>query len=161
MLQEPNKCLCRTSPEPHAPQPRATSDGKVCTPPENSVATAASKPLGTDLPKQPQTPDCPMPLWVQKGTTRSPSRVTGQMLRVGGNFGNLARRNTLVVDKTLICKALIDSLDGAICICLPRHFGKTFNLLIVEGVFKVVTSSDVKPADGTVDLAAGRASTKS
>ncbi|KAJ2058657.1 Cytoplasmic GTPase/eEF2-like protein (ribosomal biogenesis) [Coemansia sp. S2] len=75
---------------------------------------------------------------------------------VGGDFGHIARKNGLIVDKTLICKALIDYNVEAICVCLPRRFGKTFNLSIVEEFFNVVTSNDVKPVDGTVDLEAGR-----
>ncbi|KAJ2057701.1 hypothetical protein GGI17_005494 [Coemansia sp. S146] len=154
--EEPNKHLRRTSPEPHAPQPRAASDGGARVPPESSAAAAPSEPSDTDLPEQLQTPDHPMPPWVQKGATRSPSSVTGQVLRIGGDFGNLARRNTLVVDKTLIYKALINSLDKVICVCLPHRFGKTFNIWIVEEFFNVVTSSDVKSVDGIIDLAAGR-----
>ncbi|KAJ2064573.1 hypothetical protein GGI17_000900 [Coemansia sp. S146] len=79
------------------------------------------------------------------------------MIRFGGDFGRIARKNGLIVDKTLLCKALIDCPVETICICLPRRFGKMFNLSIVEEFFNVVTSSDVKPVDGTIDLAAGRA----
>ncbi|KAJ1913794.1 hypothetical protein LPJ71_002443 [Coemansia sp. S17] len=75
---------------------------------------------------------------------------------VGGDFGHIARKNGLIVDKMLICKALIDYNVEAICVCLPRRFGKTFNLSIVEEFFNVVTSNDVKPVDGAFDLEASR-----
>ncbi|KAJ2282961.1 hypothetical protein GGH14_001224 [Coemansia sp. RSA 370] len=42
-------------------------------------------------------------------------------------------------------------------VCLPSHFGKTFNLSVIEEFFNVVTCKDAKLVDGSVDKAAGRA----
>ncbi|KAJ2814982.1 hypothetical protein FBU31_007098 [Coemansia sp. 'formosensis'] len=105
----------------------------------------------------PQIPNHGMPLWVLAGVTRSPSSVTGNQLQVGGDFGCIARNNGLIVDKTRLCKALFDCKIEAICVCLPRRFGKTFNLSIVEEFFNVVTNNDIKPVDGSIDIEAGQA----
>ncbi|KAJ2641211.1 hypothetical protein IW137_003167, partial [Coemansia sp. RSA 1287] len=42
-------------------------------------------------------------------------------------------------------------------VCLPSHFGKTFNLSVIEEFFNVVTCQDAEPVNGSIDKAAGRA----
>ncbi|KAJ2252102.1 hypothetical protein GGI13_003473 [Coemansia sp. RSA 455] len=154
----PNKRPRCASPEPFAQHQAAPDNGirGVRLPLDSRAVADASEHQDDVLPEQPHTPDRPMPPWIQKGATRSPSSVTGQMLRVGGDFGHIARKNGLIVDRTLICKALIDCDVEVICVCLPRRFEEFLNDRKVERLFNVVTSNDVKPVDGTVDLEAGR-----
>ncbi|KAJ1732079.1 hypothetical protein LPJ61_002218 [Coemansia biformis] len=47
-----------------------------------------------------------------------------------------------VVDKSLLCKAFLESHCTAPRVCLPRRFGKSFNLSVLERFFNVVTVHD-------------------
>ncbi|KAI8318997.1 hypothetical protein GQ54DRAFT_56918 [Martensiomyces pterosporus] len=62
----------------------------------------------------------------------------------------MARNTGIIVDKTLICKAFVKRGRAPACVCLPRHFGKTFNLSTIEEFLKVVDSSDAYPMDGHI-----------
>ncbi|KAJ2889278.1 hypothetical protein GGI21_006635, partial [Coemansia aciculifera] len=104
------------------------------------------------------TPDHHQPAWVAAGVHKSPSKASGKKLWIGGDFGRIARKNGLIVDKTLMCKLLVDNISEAICICLPRRFGKTFSLSIIEEFFNVVHGNDVDPVDGLIDIVAPPAS---
>ncbi|KAJ1850567.1 hypothetical protein LPJ76_006387, partial [Coemansia sp. RSA 638] len=87
----------------------------------------------------------------------SPTKVHGTIINVSGDFGTIARQRGIVLDKSLLCKALFDTPSAPIRVCLPRRFGKTFNLSVIEEFFNVVTSKDAEPVDGSIDKAAGRA----
>ncbi|KAJ2835220.1 hypothetical protein FBU31_001682 [Coemansia sp. 'formosensis'] len=157
MCQGPSKRLRRSSFESQI-QPQATSDGELGAPSESSTAAAITRAPRDTIPSEPpQTPNHGMPPWVQAGVTRSPSSVTGNQLQANGDFGCIARNNGLIVDKTRLCKALFDCNAKVVCVCLPRRFGKTFNLSIVEEFFNVITNNDIKPVDGSIDTEAGRA----
>ncbi|KAJ2801517.1 hypothetical protein H4R21_002770 [Coemansia helicoidea] len=58
---------------------------------------------------------------------------------IGDDFLWASRQDGIIVDKTLVCKALLESPDKAVRICLPRCFGKTFNLSIIAQFFNPVT----------------------
>ncbi|KAJ2778511.1 hypothetical protein H4R18_004557 [Coemansia javaensis] len=64
----------------------------------------------------------------------------------------------LIVDKSLICWALVNAGHKAIRICLPRRFGKTFNLSVIECFFNVATRHDATrhPGEPSIDAACGR-----
>ncbi|KAJ2483589.1 hypothetical protein EV174_002908 [Coemansia sp. RSA 2320] len=87
----------------------------------------------------------------------SPTKVAGSRVSVGGDFGTIARRDGLIVDKTPLCYRLFEDVNEAACVCLPRRFGKTFNLSIVEEFFNVVAVDDVRSPSGRVDAVAGKA----
>ncbi|KAJ1850678.1 hypothetical protein LPJ76_006365, partial [Coemansia sp. RSA 638] len=87
----------------------------------------------------------------------SPTKVHGTIINETGDFGRIFRRGGIVLDKSLLCKALFDTSSAPIRVCLPRRFGKTFNLSVIEEFFNVVTCKDAEPADGSIDEAAGRA----
>ncbi|KAJ2664095.1 hypothetical protein IW148_002153 [Coemansia sp. RSA 1199] len=88
-------------------------------------------------------------------SSSSLTKVHGNIINVSGDFGRVARQGGMVVDKSLLCKALFDT-HAPIRVCLPRRFGKTFNLSVIEEFFNVVTCEDAKPLEGTIDEAAGR-----
>ncbi|KAJ2538705.1 hypothetical protein GGF49_005743 [Coemansia sp. RSA 1853] len=92
---------------------------------------------------------------VVQQSSSSLTKVHGNIINVSGDFGRVARQEGMVVDKSLLCKALFDT-HAPIRVCLPRRFGKTFNLSVIEEFFNVVTCEDAKPLDGTIDEAAGR-----
>ncbi|KAJ1850439.1 hypothetical protein LPJ76_006410, partial [Coemansia sp. RSA 638] len=87
----------------------------------------------------------------------SPTKVHGTIINESGDFGRIFRRGGIVLDKSLLCKALFDTSSAPIRVCLPRRFGKTFNLSVIEEFFNVVTCKDAEPVDGSIDEAAGRA----
>ncbi|KAJ2801092.1 hypothetical protein H4R20_003815, partial [Coemansia guatemalensis] len=55
----------------------------------------------------------------------------------------LYSRDALVVDKTLLCKAFLESEHKTIRICVPEGFGKTFNLTVIADFFNIVTRHDM------------------
>ncbi|KAJ2495594.1 hypothetical protein GGH96_006337, partial [Coemansia sp. RSA 1972] len=89
--------------------------------------------------------------------TSSPTKVHGNIINVSGDFGTVSRHRGIVLDKSLLCKALFDTSLAPIRVCLPRRFGKTFNLSVIEEFFNVVTCKDAEPVNGSIDEAAGRA----
>ncbi|PIA14254.1 hypothetical protein COEREDRAFT_82915 [Coemansia reversa NRRL 1564] len=62
----------------------------------------------------------------------------------------LYSRNTLVVDKTLICKAFLETEHKNIRICVPECFGKTFNLSVIADFFNVITKHDMPRSDNAI-----------
>ncbi|KAI8318874.1 hypothetical protein GQ54DRAFT_299782 [Martensiomyces pterosporus] len=86
----------------------------------------------------------------------SPSKVSGTRIQTGSDFGVMARNTGIIVDKTLICKAFLKPARAPMCVCLPRRFGKTFNLSIIEEFLNVVNNSDAQPVDGQLDEQACR-----
>ncbi|KAJ2146633.1 hypothetical protein J3F82_004893 [Coemansia sp. RSA 637] len=97
-----------------------------------------------------------LPQQVVQQASSSPVKVHGTIINVSGDFGRVARQGGIVLDKSLLCKALFDT-PAPIRVCLPRRFGKTFNLSVIEEFFNVITCKDAKLVDGNVDKAAGRA----
>ncbi|KAJ2219742.1 hypothetical protein IW143_002551, partial [Coemansia sp. RSA 520] len=95
-----------------------------------------------------------LPQQVVQQASSSPVKVHGTIINVSGDFGRVARQGGIVLDKSLLCKALFDT-PAPIRVCLPRRFGKTFNLSVIEEFFNVVTCKDAKLVDGNVDKAAG------
>ncbi|KAJ2658137.1 hypothetical protein IW148_004850, partial [Coemansia sp. RSA 1199] len=93
---------------------------------------------------------------VQQASSSS-AKAHGTIIDVSGDFSTIARQGGLVLDKSLICKALLDTPSAPIRVCLPRRFGKTFNLSVIEEFFNVITCKDAEPVDGSIDEAAGRA----
>ncbi|KAJ2850834.1 hypothetical protein IWW36_001558 [Coemansia brasiliensis] len=71
-----------------------------------------------------------------------PPKAYGSKINVNGGFGTVARGNGVVLDKSLLCKALFNADRTAICVCLPRRFGKTFNLSVLEEFFNVLHGDD-------------------
>ncbi|KAJ2799778.1 hypothetical protein H4R21_003433 [Coemansia helicoidea] len=61
-----------------------------------------------------------------------------------------------IVDKTLTCKALLEIPSSAVRICLPRRFGKSFNLSVIEQFFNPATVNDCLDHAGEPDLNAAR-----
>ncbi|KAJ2541813.1 hypothetical protein GGF49_003339, partial [Coemansia sp. RSA 1853] len=98
-----------------------------------------------------------LPQQVVQQASSSSAKAHGTIIDVTGDFGTIARQGGLVLDKSLICKALFDTPSAPIRVCLPRRFGKTFNLSVIEEFFNVVTCQDAEPVDGSIDEAAGRA----
>ncbi|KAJ2661183.1 hypothetical protein IW148_003450 [Coemansia sp. RSA 1199] len=98
-----------------------------------------------------------LPQQVVQQASSSSTKAHGTIIDVTGDFGTIARQGGLVLDKSLICKALLDTPSAPIRVCLPRRFGKTFNLSVIEEFFNVVTCKDAEPVDGSIDEAAGRA----
>ncbi|KAJ2795502.1 hypothetical protein H4R21_005082, partial [Coemansia helicoidea] len=49
-----------------------------------------------------------------------------------------------IVDKTLVCKLLLEAPADAVRICLPRRFGKSFNLSVIEQFFNPVTANECR-----------------
>ncbi|KAI8317858.1 hypothetical protein GQ54DRAFT_315080 [Martensiomyces pterosporus] len=76
------------------------------------------------------------------------SKVSGTRIQTGSDFGVMARNTDIIVDKTLICKALVKRGGAPVDVCLPRRFGKTFNLSIIEEFLNVANSSDPHPVGG-------------
>ncbi|KAI8318130.1 hypothetical protein GQ54DRAFT_336453 [Martensiomyces pterosporus] len=66
-------------------------------------------------------------------------------IQTGSDLGVMARNTGIIVDKALICKAFLKPGRAAMCVSLPRRFGKTFNLSITEEFLNVVNSSDAHP----------------
>ncbi|KAJ2801719.1 hypothetical protein H4R21_002692, partial [Coemansia helicoidea] len=83
-------------------------------------------------------------------------RVVGKRITIGSTFLGTFQLDGIIVDKTLVCKALLESPDKAVRICLPRRFGKTFNLSIIEQFFNLVTVNDCLGHPGEPDLDAAR-----
>ncbi|KAJ2537749.1 hypothetical protein EV175_006628, partial [Coemansia sp. RSA 1933] len=81
----------------------------------------------------------------------SPSKVSGSRVLTGGDFRILSCNTGVIVDKTLICKAFWMVRSSPVCICLPRRFGKSFNISIIEEFFNVPNSTDNAPVAGQLD----------
>ncbi|KAJ2671448.1 hypothetical protein IWW42_003407 [Coemansia sp. RSA 1085] len=95
---------------------------------------------------------------LQKQHNLSPSKVYGNRIEVNGDFGTVARGNGVVLDKSLLCKALFDAGRTAICVCLPRRFGKTFNLSVLEEFFNIPHGEDAAAVNGIIDIEVARCS---
>ncbi|KAJ2748742.1 hypothetical protein IWQ56_007383, partial [Coemansia nantahalensis] len=87
--------------------------------------------------------DEPQPGHNSSGQPAPPqTRVVGKRMAIGEDFLETSNRGGFIVDKTLTCKALLESPDKAVRICLPRRFGKTFNLSVIAQFFNPVTVHD-------------------
>ncbi|KAI8318302.1 hypothetical protein GQ54DRAFT_336355 [Martensiomyces pterosporus] len=84
-----------------------------------------------------------------------PSKVPGTRIQTGSDFGVMARNTDIIVDKTLICKAFVKRGRAPVCVCLPKRYGKTFNLSISEKLLNVANSSDAHPMDGQIGIPDG------
>ncbi|KAJ1773981.1 hypothetical protein LPJ74_000080 [Coemansia sp. RSA 1843] len=126
----------------HQPLPHQTSDARTSMPPQEP--SGGGEPDSSKVTPE-HRPRVQEPL--------SPSKVSGRKILVGGDFETLGRGSGIVVDKTLICKALFEAKSSPICICLPRRCGKTFSLSIVEKFFNVLNNDDGPVVDGRLDEA--------
>ncbi|KAJ1718091.1 hypothetical protein LPJ61_006868, partial [Coemansia biformis] len=75
-------------------------------------------------------------------TGGSPTKVTGQRFKAGGGFLEISDGGGFIVDKSLLCKAFLECEDDVVRVCLPRRFGKSFNLGVLAAFFNVVTVND-------------------
>ncbi|KAJ2771920.1 hypothetical protein IWQ56_001594 [Coemansia nantahalensis] len=85
-----------------------------------------------------------------------PARVVGERVHGGDDVLCVFRRNGIIVDKTLVCKELLETPADAVRICLPRRFGKSFNLSVIEHFFNLVTVNDCLGHPGEPGLDAAR-----
>ncbi len=53
-------------------------------------------------------------------------------LRVGGNYRNLIGLSSIFSDKSLLIKEIVQSNNEIILICMPRRWGKTTNLMMLN-----------------------------
>ncbi|KAJ2696422.1 hypothetical protein H4R19_005744, partial [Coemansia spiralis] len=93
-------------------------------------------------------------------TSATPSelaRASGSQFVTGGDFPETLEGRGFIVDKSLLCKALLDSGKKAMRICLPRRFGKSFGLSVIAEFFNVVTIHDVTGGAGADGLDAAKA----
>ncbi|KAJ2709943.1 hypothetical protein H4R19_003993, partial [Coemansia spiralis] len=72
-----------------------------------------------------------------------PAQVTGNDIIVGSNFLKTISKGGFIVDKSLICKVLLESPDEVTRICLPRRFGKSFSLDVIAQFFNPAISATV------------------
>ncbi|KAJ1719412.1 hypothetical protein LPJ61_006311 [Coemansia biformis] len=88
------------------------------------------------------------------GTSGLPTKVTGQRFKVGGGFLGISDGGGFIVDKSLLCKAFLEGKEDVVRVCLPRRFGKSFNLGVLAEFFNVVTVNDCPPDtdEPTLDL---------
>ncbi|KAJ2774042.1 hypothetical protein IWQ57_001008 [Coemansia nantahalensis] len=90
-----------------------------------------------------KAPGCDKP---QPGHDSDPlpptARVAGKRVAIGGDFLETSNKGGFIVDKTLTCKALLESPDRVVRICLPWGFGKSFNLSVIAQFFNTVTAKD-------------------
>ncbi|KAJ2715667.1 hypothetical protein H4R19_001077 [Coemansia spiralis] len=86
--------------------------------------------------------------------------ASGSQFVTGGDFPTTLEEGGLIVDKSLLCKALLDSGKEAMRICLPRGFGKSFGLSVIAAFFNVVTIHDVTGGAGADGLDAAKARRK-
>ncbi|KAI8318153.1 hypothetical protein GQ54DRAFT_336441 [Martensiomyces pterosporus] len=80
----------------------------------------------------------------------APSKVPGTRIQTGSDFGVMARNTGITADKMLIGKAFVKCGRAPVCVCLPRRFGKTFNLSTVDEFLNMVSSSNAHPVDGHI-----------
>ncbi|KAJ2653170.1 hypothetical protein IWW40_000536 [Coemansia sp. RSA 1250] len=60
-----------------------------------------------------------------------------------GSFTPTINHHQMMVDKSLVCRALLD-IDAAIVrVCAPAGFGKTLNLKIISTVFNILNCNDM------------------
>ncbi|KAJ2777594.1 hypothetical protein H4R18_005084 [Coemansia javaensis] len=83
-----------------------------------------------------------------------PARVEGKRVVVGTDFLKTLAKGGFIVDKSLACKALLESPNEAMRICLPRRFGKSFNLSVITQFFNPITTHDCVPGAGARDFTA-------
>ncbi|KAJ2774058.1 hypothetical protein IWQ57_000999 [Coemansia nantahalensis] len=62
----------------------------------------------------------------------------------GSTFLETLAEKGFIVDKSLTCKALLETPGSAVRICLPRRFGKTFNLWAIAQFFNPVTANECR-----------------
>ncbi|PIA14052.1 hypothetical protein COEREDRAFT_89120, partial [Coemansia reversa NRRL 1564] len=88
---------------------------------------------------------------------RSPSKITGNKYSIGGDFWDIKGSDAITVDKTLLCKAFHDLESQTTALYLPRRFGKTFALSMIQSFFCVPVIKDVSvPKGGLIDHDAAR-----
>ncbi|KAJ2608553.1 hypothetical protein H4S08_004412, partial [Coemansia sp. RSA 1365] len=88
---------------------------------------------------------------------RSPSKVTGNKYLIGGDFWDIKGSDAITVDKTLLCKAFYDLESQTTALYLPRRFGKTFALSMIQSFFCIPVIEDAPISeDGLIDGDAAR-----
>ena len=58
--------------------------------------------------------------------------VGNKISTTSDNFASMVRKSCLLVDKTLMVKEFIDSVDNTLLITRPRRFGKTLNMSMLH-----------------------------
>ncbi|KAJ2138377.1 hypothetical protein IW139_003486 [Coemansia sp. RSA 353] len=72
----------------------------------------------------------------------SQTKISGSMAYTGG-FGHTTRHSGAAVDRTLVCKAFMDTEAKVVRVCSPDGFGKCFATSIIKKFFSVVTRHDM------------------
>ncbi|KAJ2709421.1 hypothetical protein H4R19_004258, partial [Coemansia spiralis] len=119
----------------------------LCTPAAHSEKAPSGGELEPELPPKPCKRMARAPL---------PAQVVGNDIIVGSDFLSTLAGGGFIVDKSLICKVLLAKLGSALRICLPRRFGKSFNLAVIAQFFNPVTVHDWKGYAGKPDFDAAR-----
>jgi hypothetical protein len=60
--------------------------------------------------------------------TKSTETIYKPKIYSGGDFEELVKQSTIIVDKTLFIKEIIESEDKVSLIAMPRRWGKSLNL---------------------------------
>ena len=61
-------------------------------------------------------------------TSKSTETYNKPKIYSGGDFEELVKQSTIIVDKTLFIKQIIESEDEVSLIVMPRRWGKSLNL---------------------------------
>ncbi|KAJ2495743.1 hypothetical protein GGH96_006270 [Coemansia sp. RSA 1972] len=77
----------------------------------------------------------------------SQTKIRGAMAHAGG-FGYTTKHNGAAVDRTLVCKAFMDTEAKVVRVCSPDGFGKCFATSTIKKFFSVVTRHDM-PREST------------
>ncbi|KAJ1886023.1 hypothetical protein LPJ66_009835 [Kickxella alabastrina] len=85
-----------------------------------------------------------------------PARVTGAKPGAGSGFAVSKSQGHIVVDKTLVCRGFWDVSSRISLFCLPRRFGKSFNLSVIRmffsSRFEQIDTGRGHMDNGTLDL---------
>ncbi|KAJ2713325.1 hypothetical protein H4R19_002304 [Coemansia spiralis] len=85
-----------------------------------------------------------------------PAQVTGKRIFIGDDFLETISNDGFIMDKSLVCKVLLEDTNTVSCLCMPRLFGKSFNLSIIAEFFNPVTVHDCKGGGMNPDFGASR-----
>ncbi|KAJ2557470.1 hypothetical protein GGH12_006170 [Coemansia sp. RSA 1822] len=77
----------------------------------------------------------------------SQTKISGTTVHAGG-FGYTTKHNGVAVDRTLVCKAFMDTEAKVVRVCSPDGFGKCFATSTIKKFFSVVTRHDM-PREST------------
>ncbi|KAJ2654572.1 hypothetical protein IW148_006335 [Coemansia sp. RSA 1199] len=77
----------------------------------------------------------------------SQTKISGTTVHASG-FGYTTKHNGVAVDRTLVCKAFMDTEAKVVRVCSPDGFGKCFATSTIKKFFSVVTRHDM-PREST------------